>query len=220
MAVILSILLFLHCTFAQQKDALKILNDIKHKYDLIKDYEVDAEIKFDFSSIKVPDTKIKIYYKKPNKTKIQSDNFAMIPKQAVSFSPIDLFKSDYSAVFVRSELLDSKSVDVIKVIPNSDTTDIILSTLWIDSSEKLIRKIETVNKHSMTVRIDLSYNDNKYGLPSKVIFSFGSEEKNGNQTTQKNLGANFRRSLNGTVTIIYSNYKINKGIPDKIFMNN
>ncbi|MDH7604800.1 MAG: hypothetical protein QHH13_07875 [Melioribacter sp.] len=221
--IIIILLFVLSLNYGQQKDPLMILNAVKEKFELIRDYEVDAEIKFDITSVKMPESKIKIFFKQPNKFKIQSESFVMLPKHGLNFFPSLLIKDDFAALYVRSELLNNKKCDVVKIIPNSDTTDIILSTLWIDTNEKVIRKIETVTKKSGTIRIELTYDEKaSIVLPSKVKFNFGEiNSRATNIPEQQKENGNFKRKLrqpiSGVVTIIYSNYKINKGLSDSIF---
>ncbi len=201
----------------QQKDALKILNEIKYKYEQVNDYEVDAEIKFNITSIKVPEAKIKILFKKPNKVKILSENFAIIPKQGINFTPVGFFNENFTPVYLRTEQHNSTKYDVIKIIPVSDTSEILLSTLWIDLEKKVVKKIETFNKRTGIIKIELDYEKEFFGLPSKVKFTFGNEKV----ITENNQSKRFNRKyISGTVTIIYSNYKINKGLSDNVFMNN
>lgn len=45
----------------QKKDAQKILNELQQKFELINDYEVNAEIKFDLLNAKIHDTKVKFF---------------------------------------------------------------------------------------------------------------------------------------------------------------
>lgn len=213
--------------YGQQKDPDKFLEAVKQKFNKVNDYSADVTVKFDISFLKMADSKVKIYFKQPDKVKLDSKGFAMLPKQSVNFSPAQLFKGDYTALFVKSEVFDGKKTDVIKIIPNSDSTDIILSTLWIDVADLLIRKVEINGKRSGTTTIQLDYENTKYSLPSKVIFAFNlgnmeiPEQLQGNQQPQQqeNTERKGRRSqkISGSVILTYSNYQINKGIPDSIF---
>jgi outer membrane lipoprotein-sorting protein len=211
--------------FAQQKDAKKLLDAVVHKFNKVNDYEADIAVKVDISFLKVPETKAKVYFKQPDKVKIDSKGFAMLPKQSVNFSPVELLNGDYNAFYVKSETIDNRKLDVVKIIPNNDSLDIILSTLWIDDAQSIIRKVETNGKKTGTTTIMLEYENPTYSIPSKVTFSFNL----GNMTMPKQLqekqdpdeqkGNHDRRqqSLSGSVILIYSNYKINKGIPDSFF---
>src|SRR3989339_1169415 len=161
---------------AQTKDPNKILNAVRQKFNQVKDYQVDVSVKLDMSFIKVPEMHVKVFFKQPDKIKIQSEGFAMVPKQGLNFSPAQLLKGDFSTIYVRSETVDNHKIDVVKVIPNSDSSNVILSTLWIDAAESLIRKAETTTKKGGTTKIELNYDDTKYGLPSQVKLSFNLGE--------------------------------------------
>ena len=93
---ILSIILFVLVGFtnAQVKDAEQILNEVKDKFNKIKDYEVDVSIFVDVDFLKVPESNAKIYFKQPDLVKLDSEGFALLPKEGVNFSPIKLLNQD------------------------------------------------------------------------------------------------------------------------------
>jgi outer membrane lipoprotein-sorting protein len=212
---------------AQTKDPNKILKLVKDKFEKVKDYEVDANIHLDINFIKMPDTKAKIFFKQPDKVKLKSEGFAMLPKQGINFSPAQLLKGNFNSIFVRSETMDNYKVDIIKIIPNSDTSEVILSTLWIDAAQYVIRKVETTTKRTGTLQIGLEYANENYGLPSQVKFTFNlgdlqmpAQMPDANQKKEETKGRRDKGPVKGTVTITYSNYKIDKGIPDSFFVEN
>jgi len=218
---------------AQTKDPNKILEAVRQKFNQAKDYQVNVNVKLDMSFIKVPDMNVKVFFKQPDRVKLQSEGFAMVPKQGLNFSPAQLLKGDFTTIYVRSETIDNYKTNVVKVIPNSDSSDVILSTLWIDAAESVIRKAETSSKKGGTTKIEMNYESTKYGLPSQVKLSFNLGEMQmptalPNQTTEKKESDdNGRRrnkaigegmSLKGSVIMNYKNYQINKGIADSFFV--
>ena len=214
------------CLFAQQKNAAKILDAVKQKFNKVEDYQADVTGKIDISFAKVPETKATVYFKQPDKVKIDSKGFAMLPKQSVNFSPVEMLNGNYNAFFVKLDTVDNQKLDVIKIIPNNDSSEIILSTLWIDTDNSLVRRVELVGKKTGTTTITLDYDNTEYSLPSKVTFSFNlgdvdmPQQMSGQQQdSNNNQGRHGRRfqSISGKVTLTYSNYKINKGIPDSFF---
>ncbi|MBI1937652.1 MAG: hypothetical protein HYS25_05965 [Ignavibacteriales bacterium] len=222
------LLFFVLCVstlFAQTKDAEKILDAVKKKFDAVRDYEVDVSIKLDFEFVKMPDTKAKIYFKQPDKVKIDSKGFAMLPKQSLNFSPKQFLNGKYTAIYVKTETVDGSKLDVVKIIPESDSAGIVLSTLWIEQAQSVIRKIETTSKRAGTVKIELSYDNKNLGLPSQLKFTFSAEKSQqqnaspGNKDDQDehNIRWRDRSELSGSVIVTYSNYKINKGMPDSFF---
>ena len=208
--------------FAQTKDSNKILNAVKQKFEKIHDYQADVNIHVDVNFIKMADKKAKIYFKQPDKVKFQSEGFAMLPKQGINFSPSQLLKGNSSAIFVRTEDVDGKKLDVIKVVPKSDSGDVVLSTVWVDEANSVINKVETIGKRSGNISMDFKYSTNQT-LPDEVKFTFNfggvqeqsnSRENDNNPAAMKQMG---RGPLKGTATLTYTNYKINKGIPDSFF---
>lgn len=212
---------------AQTKDAGKLLKQVKEKFEKVKDYEVDANIHLDINFIKMPDTKAKIFFKQPDKVKLQSEGFAMLPKQGINFSPAQLLKGNFNSIYVRSETMDNRKVDVVKIIPSSDTSEVILSTLWIDAAQNVIRKVETTTKKTGTLNVNLDYANESLALPSQVKFTFNlgdlqmpAQMPDASQKKEDTRARRDRGPVKGTVVITYSNYKIDKGIADSFFADN
>lgn len=223
------IILMLSCGFvaAQNKDANKILKAIEARFNQVKDYQANVSVKLDMDFVKVPESKAKLYFKQPDKVKIESEGFAMLPKQSVNFSPTQFLKGDFTALYVRNETDNGKNLDVIKVIPNSDTTDVILTTLWIDQTQSVIMKAETATKKGGTIKIDFNYDSKTLPLPTTLKFSFNLgdmqmpghvEDAQNNQNDKRGDRRGSVAKLKGSVIMTYSNYKINTGIPDSFFV--
>ena len=210
--------------YAQTKDPNKLLDAVKTRFEKVKDYQADVEVKLDMEFIKVPPSKAKVYFKQPDKFKIDTEGFAMLPKQGTNFSPMQLLKGDYTAVYVRSDKVDGKSLDVVKLVPNTDTSDFIISTLWIDASQSIIHKVETTTKRSGTVKTEFTYLPSSTPLPTILKISFNLGEANlpdaPGVAEKKDNGRMGGRAakIKGSVIMTYANYKINKGISDKFFV--
>lgn len=211
--------------FPQKKDPDLILNKLLEKFNSIKDYQVDVKIKVDVDFIQAPPTKAKIYFKQPDKIHIESETFALIPKDGMGFSPSALLQKKYTAIYEKDDLVDEHDVSVVKIIPLGDGGNVILTTLFIDNKENIIRKLVTTTKSDGTFSIDLKYNsDSPFPLPKEMIFSFDLDGLNippgvsgelGTESEEKSKERN--KQVQGKVYISYFNYKVNQGIPDHIF---
>lgn len=227
MKLIVGLFLFLiQSGFSQSKDAEEIIKSVISNFNKVNDYQVDVKIKVDVEFIKVPETKAKIYFKQPDKVHLESEGFAMLPKNGMEFSPSSLIKKDYTAIYEQDVDLNGLKTSVVKVIPLGDHGEVILSTLWIDQQKQVIRKVESTTKTNGTFTIDFSYDDNiKYPLPSKIIFSFNMDkmnipstingQTNNEKSDKKNINSDSRTK--GKVIVYYSNYLVNKGVSDSIF---
>lgn len=223
MKIIIVILLVLSTIgFSQSKDPDEILKTVIKNFDRVQDYVVDVNIKVDVQGVKVPETKAKIYFKQPDKIHLESEGFAMLPKDGMLFSPSSLLKKDYTAIYEKDVELNGAKVSVIKVIPSGEQSEIILSTLWVDQSKKMIRKIESTTKSDGTFSIDFNYNDEiKFPLPTQIVFYFNLDKMNlqlnNKNSDPDNRKRGFDSTTKGKVVVKYSNYVINKGINDSVF---
>jgi outer membrane lipoprotein-sorting protein len=224
--IISLILILFQFGFSQSKDPDEIINGVISNFNKVNDYKVDVNIKVDVEFIKVPETKAKIYFKQPDKVHLEAEGFAMLPKNGMEFSPSSLIKKDYTAIYEQDVDLNGFKTSIVKVIPLGDQGEVILSTYWIDQKKQVIRKVESTTKTNGTFTIDFNYDDKlKYPLPAKIIFSFNmdkmnipatiSGETNSEKPDKKNK--NTGSTTKGKVIVNYSNYIVNKGVPDSIF---
>jgi dTDP-glucose pyrophosphorylase len=119
---------------------------------------------------------------------------------------------------------DSEGLRILKLLPKDDTADIVLSTLYIDEKNMLVKRSKTTTKENGTYELEMSYS--KYiddGLPDKVVFTFNTKDyklpkgitldyDDGSEKNEDKL-----KNKRGTVEINYKSYIINKGIDSKIF---
>lgn len=226
MKLLLFLLFMTNLVFTQSKDPDKILENVVDNFSKVQDYSVDVNIKIDVEFIKVPETKAKIFFKQPDKIHLESDGFAMLPKNGMEFSPTALITKEHTAIYEKDVVLNGVNTSLIKVIPLGDQGDVILSTLWVDQVMNVIRKVESTTKTNGTFTIDFSYaKDLKYPLPSEIIFSFNVDKMNipatiSGETAPENPKKKKGRSdgvTKGKVIVKYNNYEVNKGIADSIF---
>jgi outer membrane lipoprotein-sorting protein len=224
--IISLILLLFQFGFPQSKDPDAIINSVISNFNKVNDYQVDVNIKVDIEFVKVPETKAIIYYKQPDKVHLEAEGFAMLPKKGMEFSPTSLIQKDHTAIYEQDVDLNGIKTSIVKIIPLGDQGDVILTTLWIDQKEKIIRKVESTTKTNGTFTIDFSYSDKiKYPLPEKIVFAFNIDKMNlpvnisgdKSDSEKKNKNKTSDSRTKGKVIVSYSNYIVNKGIADSVF---
>jgi hypothetical protein len=214
--VFVGVLLVLHKTRAQSAEAL--VQKVKEKFEKIHNYEADATLKTNVSFIKAPISNVKILYNKPDQLKIINKNgISFIPKGSVNinFGGILVNNSDYDVIDAGK---DGDGLHIVKLLPKADTADIVLSTLYIDEKNLVIKKSKTTTKENGTYELAMSYGKYAaYGLPDKIVFSFNTKDyklpKGVTFDYDEGSKKNEERSKNkkGTVEITYTNYVINRG---------
>lgn len=210
--------------FSQTPDPKSVLDKIVKHFNQVKDYEVDIKVIVNVDFLKVPESNAKLYFKQPDKVRIKSESFALLPKEGLDFSPTTLLSKNYTAFFEKHDTYNGAKVSIIKVIPLGQSSDVILSTLWVDESKHLIRKIETTTKTSGTYMIQLKYDKGEFShiLPSEMLFTFNVNQLNIPTSFTGDINGNKNKKKSdkpvvGTVNVFYNNYKINKGLKDSIF---
>lgn len=204
-----------------------LIEKVAQKLALVNDYVAEGTMKTDVSFIKASLGKVKIYFKKPNLLKVKKEGgISLLPRGGVSLTINTLLNTKgYTAIPVGTQILNGKNVRVIKLIPNDDNLDWVISTLWIDPVEALVYKTATTTKESgsyeiimqygayaqqgLASKIIFSFNTKDYKLPNGITLEFGDDEPVSKQKALKNK--------KGTIEITYNKYTINKGIPNNIF---
>ena len=211
---------------AQEIDPYEIINSVKTVTDQIKDYTADVEIEVDVDFINIPIKHASIYFKAPDKVKFKSDDFFMIPKRAINNTFRKLLDSEYSAIYARNEIIDNKDLAIVKIIPLEKNPDIILATVWIDTVNYTISRIESNTRNNGTYIIGFVYNDPSIPLPSIMQISFEiGKMKIPLKFIGKSSGVDMEElrtegAETGKVYIRFSNYIVNSGIDDSIYEEN
>jgi outer membrane lipoprotein-sorting protein len=217
--------------FAQRVDPDSLLSAVKSNFEKVNDYTADVNIKIDVEFLKVPETNATIYFKSPDKMKVESEGFAMLPRDGLNFSPDVLTKEKHTAIFVERQDYKGFNTAILKIIPLNDKSELILHTVWIDLDETVIRRVETTTKGRGTFTVELSYENEVIGypLPSKLLFSFNLRDiniprhfrgaENDDEQPEEEGGENGdeQEIKKGTVTVTYSDYNVNSGLPDSLF---
>lgn len=220
------LLAFIQWDAVAQKTPNQELWDIYLKIMTVSDYSVEANIRADIPLIKIVPVSAVLYFKQPDKFRIDSKNIAILPRQGFgNLAGIIQDSSAYTAVFTGNEEIGQISAKIISVIPSTDTLDLILAKFWIDASRNLILKSQLTTRSNGTMQIDYFYEtETPFGLPERMIFTVDlkkfkipkavTSKMNNSGPTSK--GAD-KTSKKGMILISLKNYKINTGLEDVLF---
>jgi outer membrane lipoprotein-sorting protein len=222
----ISVLVVIGHSFGQ--DETELIKKVKAKLDKVNDYTAEGRMKIDVSFIDAPDSKVIVYYKKPDKFKVKkAGGISILPKGGVSVNMGTLLANEnYDIVPGKDTKINGADVKVVKLLPQDENSDVVLTTLYIEEINAVIRKATVTTKENGSYEIELNYG--KYidwGLPDKLIFSFNAKDyklpkgitfeyEKGNKKKEEAL-----KNKKGKIEITYSSYAINKGIDDKTFNN-
>ena len=164
---------------SQAQDATVLLKKVKAIMDKVNDYEATGSMKTNVTFLKVPEAVVKIYFKKPNKLKIKNEKgISFVPKGAVSINLSSILNgNDYTIIDAGVDKIAGVDVRVIKLLPLDDNADVVLSTLYIDAANSIIKKAKTTTRLNGSYQLEMAYGKYVgYGLPDKIIFTFNTKD--------------------------------------------
>jgi outer membrane lipoprotein-sorting protein len=225
--MIILVLFVASSTNLQAQDMTPLVNKVKAKLDLVNDYTAEGKMKTNIAFIKAPLSKIKVVYKKPNKFKIKRDGgISVLPKGGVSINLNTVMTMDnFVSIGSGEAMVGGVKTKIVKLLPTDENSDVVVSTLYIDEANLLIRRATTTTRENGTFDMELTYGKfANYGLPDKVIFSFNAKDyklpkgitlefESGEKPTE----ADKLKMKKGKVEITYASYIVNKGVADSEF---
>ena len=209
--------------YAQNENASHMLNTVLAKLEKVNDYRVNIEIELDVDFINMPVKRAVMYYKHPRMIKFESDEFIMLPQKGLDFSMRRFLKKDYTAILTGYEDINKRRHYVIKVIPTKTRSNIVLSTLWLDTEGLVISRVENNTRSEGSYAIDFTYTATSDVLPSEIKITFEVVHFNiplkfiGKpiEIDEKKLKRGEKKM--GVVYLRFSDYRVNIGLGDEFF---
>lgn len=218
---------FLATATTSAQDLQPLIQKVRAKIEQVNNYVAQGTLKTNVTFLKVPVAQVNVYFKKPDKLKIKNEKgISFIPRGAVSISTGSLFNgNNFTLLDAGYETISGIRARVIKMLPQDDNADIVLSTIYVDEAALVILRAKTTTRENGSYELDMKYGKYaSWGLPDKLVFSFNAKDyklpkgvtfdfDDGSQTTPKQLEKNKK----GRAEIIFKSYTINQGVPDSVF---
>lgn len=222
--------LFISCSVLRSsaQDMTALVMKVKSKLDLVNDYAAEGRMKTDVAFIKAPLGKVKVYFRKPDKFRLKKDGgISLLPKGGVSVNMNSLITTaDFIALAAGDAVVNGIRTRVVKLLPANENSEIILTTLYIDEPNLVVRKAVTTTRENGTYEMEMNYGRYlQYGLPDKVVFAFNTKDYKlpkgitlEFEDNEKRLtDAEKLKNRKGRVEITYTSYIVNKGVPESVF---
>ena len=235
--IYLSLLVFISSSRAYTRSVDQIIKKTQDQFEMADNYQVTMKIQLKVPGFRMPKKKYKVFFKQPNKLKIKSRGFGMLPKTGIFTSPRDNFDNLKNMRFLRSRNNEGKIfikgdviVDSLKLKMPNDYAKLGFKpsvTVKIDTNKWVIDNIITELDTLKLVEITNEYKiiDKKFTMPSASTVQYFIKDAKLSGWLKKDItsivGQNPLEKSNdmveGKISIIYEDYIINKGIKDKIF---
>jgi outer membrane lipoprotein-sorting protein len=216
--------LLLLTSFAKAQDAKQILDGLSSKINRVHDYSVSAKIKSDIPLIKVFTVNATLYFKQKDKFRIVSKGIAVLPKQGFADITKLLSQKDaYTPITTGSETIGGTKAVILTLLPASDTIELVLAKLWVDTVNHIVLKSQVTTRSNGTVTAEYTFGTQKeYGLPDSILFTvdvkkFKIPKGIATDINRTKTEENKPPAKTGKISVVLTDYVINKGIDDSVF---
>ena len=201
-----------------QEDAFRYLDPIERKYSELKDYMVDVKVHFDIETLKAPDMQAKLYFKAPDKMKVESPKIFFFPKEGGYFNPSLFKKKEFEVKLLERLILDGKNVVRLKLTPTDTGISNKVFVLTIDTDRNLIKEMKISPSEGREIKAAIEYGMfNGFELPIRIDLQLDIPEGEPSGMREFTQFGQRAKRITGKVQITYSNYKVNSGLSDEMF---
>ncbi len=204
---------------------------LRKKILTVKDYTADVKMKINVNYMKIPMLKGTLIFKSPDKMRLERNGgISLLPKKNINLTISNLIPAGNVLVIdIGNVVRDGKKLRVLKVVPDDDASNIVLTKIFIDEANLLAVRAETTTRNDGTLVMDLTFGKyasfglpdkvtilldlKDYQLPKGVTFDYNNEPEPTPSAKKEKAG----KTQKGSIVINYLSYDINKGISDEKF---
>ena len=218
-------------------DVEMVVDKTQKQFEKAFDYQVTMKIELKVPGFRMPKKKYKVFFKQPNKLKIKSRGFGMLPKTGIFTSPKDNFdnlknmrlistNNNFGQVYIKGEVI----VDSLKLKMPNEYAKLGFRptvTVKIDTNNWVINNIITELDTLKLVEITNTYKkvDDNYVMPSASTVQYFIKDAKLSGWLKKDITSIVGQNpleqksdmVEGKISIVYEDYIINRGIKDKVF---
>ena len=197
-----------------QPDPEALIQGVAEKMRLVENYRADVLIKIDVDFINIKERKAVVYFEKPDKFDIKVKGLVLMPKKGSQMEYLDLINQEHTSIYTGEDTLMDQGAHTVKIIPISDSSEIILGKLWIGKEDNLIHRVQSYTKTNGYYTLDIFYSGHPLNLPDRIKITF---EMKGYKIPASMTGdiAEMAEEIKkeeitqGIVWLTYSNYIVN-----------
>lgn len=186
----------------------------------ITDYIVQIHAELNMEDVQIPPMDVKVYFRKPDKVHLESEGFAMLPREGLFINPGSFNEDNFYISFAGKDTIQAQPVYKLDLIPKKDEIKVKKMSLWVSNDEWLVMKISATGWQGHVSKIAFEYKkiDDKYHLPISAEADISMPGRKRMPPGMNDIAPDEKdKSREGKLLIQFSNYKINSGFSDKIF---
>ncbi|MCF7800610.1 MAG: hypothetical protein K9N34_01195 [Candidatus Marinimicrobia bacterium] len=228
----LSMLLIATIIWAQPlKSPEEIFNLVRENLSLIQDYQVDMKIKVAMPGFRMPGKKVSYAFKVPDKVKLETTGFAVVPRQGILPFYNELMNDSLqiNVETLERTTIDGENVWVVAFQDSLYRQDALIK-LWVtDPHGTILKGVATIGgKDVLTLTSQYAHVEGIAWMPvetemeimlpgqMKTLQHFNSTPQ-AKMDVMNSLRDTTETPVSGSIHLEFSKYKLNRGLPDSFF---
>ena len=195
-----------------------ILRNVESRLSGVRDYTVTLDVVADIERLNVPPMHLTMYFKQPDRVHLDAGGFALLPREGLQPN-IGKLLSRYRITGVTKDTLEGVPVRRVVLQAKSDRSFPRSMSVYVNPERWTAERIVTSGSGDRLATISISYvRVEGVWLPGGMTaaFALAPPDSAGND-----IPAGIMRPppppRNGTVTVRYSDYRLNTGLSDDVF---
>lgn len=178
--------------------------------DGINDFVCVMTFNISSTSVRVPDTRVRIYFKKPDRMKPEpiDGDFTVLPKtyRMAIGNVLERMVEEHTAKLLGEETVDGRRCYRLKLTPKEEGTGILYHLVDVDREQFTVIRVRTYPEGQQPATVSLRHERHGRGyLPSQAVLEASHRPREGEALEQVRA------------TIRFTGYRINTGLSDAIF---
>jgi hypothetical protein len=201
-----------------QGDDFHYLEPIEKKYAGLKDYTADVMVHFDLETFKAPDMEAKIYYKAPDKIRVESKRVIFFPKEGGHFNPALFKEKDYEIKVLKILPDAGKNTVRLRLTPKVMKRNLKRLILTIDTDRNIIPEMEVIQLDGRKMKAVIEYGKSDgFDLPTHIKLKIAIPSYETEGVKEFDQWVKKPKEVSGTIEMTYSNYIVNSGFKFDFF---
>jgi outer membrane lipoprotein-sorting protein len=219
------LVLGLQCALGQKLTGDDILRKAEQNFQGITDYTVTLDVVTDLERMKIPPMHVTMYYKQPDKVHFDAKGFVVLPRDGMGVQFGQLTRK-YAVDSITRESVNGVAMYRLVLRSRDEKALMRPMQMWVDATRWTPERIHIAQPNGAAMEAIFNYGKiNQFWLPQQLVVSFSTAVKDTSGAAPPanpfTGGASMPArgfSRAGTVTVRYSEYRLNTGLPDSIFV--
>ncbi len=206
-----------------------VRDSLRARFALIQDYQVDLKVRLKMPRMRLPRKRMTLSFKQPDKLALKARGFAMVPRRGLLLSPDSLLAGLGELRLAGDTLVEGRPVLVLR-----GQSEIEGQPLWaevlVDRQRWVILGAASYSDTLELLRLNTDFEEVTAGifLPVRTTIHFNFDERfiqrlpHTPRRRRKHRGGDEHQPHQGTgageAVIEFSNYRVNQGLPDELFV--